>query len=69
VLKTVTLIQVEHADEVLKHAQLLADPETFFKPARSPSEPLYLPEDGDKDETLGEEEHDTVVTHNPPNLS
>jgi ATP-dependent Lon protease len=69
VLKTVTLILVEHADEVLKHALVLADPETFFKPARNPSEPLYLPEDGDKDETLGEEEHDTVVTHNPPNLS
>jgi ATP-dependent Lon protease len=69
VLKTVTLIMVEHADEVLKHALVLANPETFFKPARSPSEPLYLPADGDKDEAATEEESDTVVTHNPPNLS
>ena len=69
VLKTVTLIPVDHADEVIKRALVLANPETFFKPARSPSEPLYLPEDGDKDEASAEEENDTVVTHNPPNLS
>jgi len=69
VLKTVTLIPVNHADEVIKHALVLANPETFFKPARSPSEPLYLPEDSDKDEASTEEENDTVVTHNPPNLS
>jgi ATP-dependent Lon protease len=69
VLKTVTLIRVEHADDVLKHALVLASPETFFKPARSPSEPLYLPEDGEKDEVPAEEENETVVTHNPPNLS
>ena len=69
VLKTVTLIPVDHADEVIRRALVLANPETFFKPARSPSEPLYMPEDGDKDEASTEEEDDTVVTHNPPNLS
>jgi len=32
VLKTVTLIPVEHMDEVLRHALVLSDPEAFFKP-------------------------------------
>ncbi len=31
ILKNVTLIQVEHMDEVLRHALVLADPEAFFK--------------------------------------
>ena len=31
VLKNVTLIQIEHMDEVLKHALVLSDPDTFFK--------------------------------------
>jgi ATP-dependent Lon protease len=40
VLKHVTLIQVEHMDEVLKHALLLPDPDTFFKSKRSEGAPL-----------------------------
>jgi Lon protease (S16) C-terminal proteolytic domain len=35
VLKNVTLIKVEHMDEVLKHALVLPDPDTFFKSRRS----------------------------------
>jgi ATP-dependent Lon protease len=35
VLKNVTLIKVEHMDEVLKHALVLPDPDTFFKRRRS----------------------------------
>ena len=31
ILKNVTLFQVEHMDEVLRHALVLADPEAFFK--------------------------------------
>jgi ATP-dependent Lon protease len=32
VLKNVTLIQVEHMDEVMRHALVLSDPDSFFKP-------------------------------------
>ena len=31
ILKNMTLIQIEHMDEVLRHALVLADPDTFFK--------------------------------------
>ena len=40
VLKNVTLIQVEHMDEVLKHALVLPDPDTFFKSKRAEGAPL-----------------------------
>ena len=40
VLKNVTLIQVEHMDEVLKQALVLPDPDTFFKSKRAESAPL-----------------------------
>ncbi len=39
VLKKVTLIQVEHMDEVLKQALVLRDPDTFFKSKRAESAP------------------------------
>ncbi|MDE3156894.1 MAG: endopeptidase La, partial [Acidobacteriota bacterium] len=32
VLKNVTLLQVEHMDQVLRHALVLTDPDSFFKP-------------------------------------
>jgi ATP-dependent Lon protease len=40
VLKNVTLIKVEHMDEVLKHALVLPDPDAFFKGKRPESTPL-----------------------------
>jgi ATP-dependent Lon protease len=40
VLKNVTLIQVEHMDEVLKHALVLPDPDAFFKGKRAEGAPL-----------------------------
>ena len=40
VLKNVTLIQVEHMDQVLKHALVLRDPDTFFKSKRAEVAPL-----------------------------
>jgi hypothetical protein len=39
VLKNVTLIKVEHMDEVLKHALVLPDPDTFFKSMRAEGAP------------------------------
>jgi ATP-dependent Lon protease len=40
VLKNVTLIQVEHMDEVLKQALLLPDPDVFFKSKGAESPPF-----------------------------
>jgi len=40
VLKNVTLIQVEHMDQVLKQALLLPDPDAFFQSKRAESAPL-----------------------------
>src|SRR5713226_5156889 len=40
VLKNVRLIQVEHMDEVLKHALVLPDPDAFFKSKRAEGAPL-----------------------------
>jgi ATP-dependent Lon protease len=69
VLKGVTMIEVEHMDDVLKHALVLADPATFLKPTRGAAEPLYMPEDGDKDEPSADEDDEAVIPQNPPNLS
>ena len=40
VLKNVTLIQIEHMDEVLKHALVLSDPDRFFKSKHAEGAPL-----------------------------
>ena len=44
VLKNVTLIKVEHMDEVLKHALVLDDPDTFFKPQTDETDPAFTAE-------------------------
>jgi beta-glucosidase-like glycosyl hydrolase len=45
VLKAMEIIPVEHMDEVLKHALVLEDPETLFKPApEAECTPFYLEE-------------------------
>jgi len=68
VLKGVTLVRVEHMDEVLKQALTLTDPETFLKPATGESAPIIYT-DSDKEEPSVDEDDETVVPHNPPNLS
>ena len=43
ILKGVTLMMVEHMDDVLKHALVLADPDAFFSqkaPAPTPARPV-----------------------------
>jgi ATP-dependent Lon protease len=40
VLKDVTLIQVEHMDEVLKQALVLPDPDAFFNSKRAERAPF-----------------------------
>lgn len=48
ILKAVELVLVEHADDVLKLALVLDDPESLFKPVPPPlaPEPAYLPAPG-----------------------
>src|SRR5208283_381318 len=67
VLKGVTLIMVEHMDDVLKHALVLADPDAFFSqkaPAPSPAARFEAEEKAE----LGEDEEEPTVSPNP-NLS
>jgi len=62
VLKNLTLVEVEHMDEVLRCALVLSDPESFFKPRVGASEvpfsPAALPDVkdqlNDEDEDEGE---------------
>ncbi len=70
VLKSLTLVQVEHMDDVVKRALVLADPESFFKPVNPSAS--FFGEESEKDEPIVEDEgEETVVTHNNPphNLS
>ena len=78
VLKGVRIIPVEHVDQVLKQALALADPETFLKPTTGESAPIIYSDGGksdrdksdrDKEEPAVDEDDETVVPHNPPNLS
>ncbi|MGH7907417.1 MAG: endopeptidase La, partial [Candidatus Binataceae bacterium] len=64
VLKNVTLIQVEHMDEVLRRALVLADPEAFFKQAAAES--LAFVAQGDKEALVDDDEDDSTIS---PNLS
>ena len=67
-LKNVTLIQVEHMDDVLKHALVLADPERFFKvQARPRSTTAWLAES--KEELVDDEAEDDRRSPSPTNLS
>jgi len=69
VLKGLTLIEVDHMDDVLKRALVLADPETFLKPTLGAAAPLYLPEETEKDEASVDEDDEDVAPPHPPNLS
>src|SRR5579863_5620933 len=69
VLKGLTLIEVDHMDDVLKRALVLADPEAFLKPALGVAAPLYMPDDTEKDEAAVDEDDETVAPPHPPNLS
>ncbi len=64
ILKNVQLIQVEHMDEVLRHALVLEDPEAFFKPKAANA--LGFLREPDKQPIADEDEDDSTVS---PNLS
>jgi ATP-dependent Lon protease len=61
ILKGITLIKVEHMDDVLKRALVLADPENFFKPKKE--EPLFTPDD-DKSPLINDDDEEPSVRTN-----
>jgi ATP-dependent Lon protease len=68
ILKNVTLIQVDHMDEVLRHALVLSDPEAFFKV--KPAAIDFGPVAEIKEELVDdEEEEDSTIPPSPTNLS
>ena len=60
VLKNVTLIQVEHMDEVLRHALVVPDPDTFFKP--KDTAPVFSAEAEDKTGLVDGDEDDSTAS-------
>ncbi|MGH7812945.1 MAG: endopeptidase La [Candidatus Binataceae bacterium] len=66
ILKNVTLVQVEHVDEVLKHALVLSDPELFFKPGKAEDGLAFMREPAPKDEIAPDDEDEQPVS---PHLS
>jgi hypothetical protein len=64
-MKGITLIQIEHMDEVLKHALVLTDPDNFFKPSKGDSDMAFLrePEPKVPMPAPGEDDDTTVSTN------
>ncbi len=66
VLKAVTIIKVEHMDDVLRRALVLDDPDTFFKPQTEETEAAFTAETDEKMPLVDGDEDDATVS---PNLS
>jgi ATP-dependent Lon protease len=58
ILKGLTMVKVEHMDEVLKRALVLDDPEAFLKPRKSDDVPLFA---NDDDKPIIDDEEDTAT--------
>jgi ATP-dependent Lon protease len=70
VAKSISLIQVEHMDDVLKRALVLADPETFLKAQPNPIDlALYAPETTLSDEDEDEDEEQVKDAPATPTLT
>ena len=65
ILKNIALVQVEHMDEVLRHALVLADPEAFFKPKPT----LDFGAEPESKEDLSDEDDERDTSAPSPNLS
>jgi ATP-dependent Lon protease len=63
IMKGVTLVMVEHMDDVLKHALVLTDPDAFF--AHKPVAAATFASE-EKPEEIGDDEDDSTIS---PNLS
>ena len=66
VLKSVTILQVEHMDDVLRQALVLTDPDTFFKPQTDETDPAFTAEADEKMPLVDDDEDEPAVS---PNLS
>jgi ATP-dependent Lon protease len=66
VLKSVTILKVEHMDDVLRQALVLDDPDTFFKPQTDETDPAFTAETDEKTPLVDDDEDDATVS---PNLS
>jgi len=66
VLKSVTILQVEHMDDVLRQALVLTDPDTFFKPQTDETDPAFTAEADEKIPLVDDDEDEPAVS---PNLS
>jgi ATP-dependent Lon protease len=67
ILKNVTLILVDHMDEVLRHALVLSDPEAFFKVKQAAIDYGAVAES--KEELVDDEAEDDSTIPSPTNLS
>jgi ATP-dependent Lon protease len=67
VLKSVTIIPVDHMDDVLRKALVLNDPDTFFKPQTDETDPAFTAEADEKMPVVDEDEDDATTVS--PNLS
>jgi ATP-dependent Lon protease len=65
ILKGLTMVKVEHMDEVLKRALVLADPEAFLKPIKAEDVPLF----GHDDDKPMIDDDDDAATVSRTNLS
>jgi len=65
IMKGITLIQIEHMDEVLKHALVLTDPDNFFKAGKGESDLAFLREPEPKVPPMppGDDDDTTVSTN------
>jgi len=66
ILKGITLIPVEHMDEVLRHALVLTDPEAFFRPRRGAADELDFMRDSATPTPIVEEGNESPAS---PHLS
>jgi len=66
VLKNVTIVKVEHMDDVLRQALVLDHPETFLKPQTDETEPAFTVEAVEKASLVDKNADDATVS---PNLS
>ena len=66
VLKNVTIVKVEHMDDVLRQALVLDHPETFLKPQTDETEPAFTVEAVEKASLVDKNTDDATVS---PNLS
>jgi ATP-dependent Lon protease len=68
ILKNISLVTVEHMDEVLRHALVLSDPDEFFK--QPPAAAAFSAEPETKEEIVDDEEEDEATESTVrPNLS